>query len=76
MDLEPETMDSVRTGPYGQIFRSDNFVFGQYGARNNWAKAHYIEGAEKEAENCDFLQGFHVCDFLGGWTGSGTVNIL
>ena len=29
MDLEPGTMDSVRSGPYGQIFRPDNFVFGQ-----------------------------------------------
>ncbi|EMS63710.1 Tubulin beta-2 chain [Triticum urartu] len=66
MDLEPGTMDSVRTGPYGQIFRPDNFVFGQSGAGNNWAKGHYTEGAElidsvldvvrKEAENCDCLQ--------------------
>ena len=32
MDLEPGTMDSVRAGPYGQIFRPDNFVFGQTGA--------------------------------------------
>lgn len=31
MDLEPGTMDSVRAGPYGQIFRPDNFVFGQTG---------------------------------------------
>ncbi len=22
-------MDSVRSGPYGQIFRPDNFIFGQ-----------------------------------------------
>ena len=29
MDLEPGTMDSVRSGPFGQIFRPDNFVFGQ-----------------------------------------------
>ncbi|KAJ8449763.1 hypothetical protein Cgig2_001419 [Carnegiea gigantea] len=67
MDLEPGTMDAVRTGPYGQIFRPDNFVFGQSGAGNNWAKGHYTEGAElidsvldvvrKEAENCDCLQG-------------------
>jgi len=28
MDLEPGTMDSVRSGPYGQIFRPDNFVSG------------------------------------------------
>merc|ERR1712227_887584 len=62
VDLEPGTMDSVRGGPYGQLFRPDNFVFGQSGAGNNWAKGHYTEGAElvdsvldvvrKEAEGC------------------------
>ena len=26
---EPGTMDSVRSGPFGQIFRPDNFIFGQ-----------------------------------------------
>ena len=66
VDLEPGTMDSVRSGAYGQIFRPDNFVFGQSGAGNNWAKGHYTEGAElvdsvldvvrKEAESCDCLQ--------------------
>merc|ERR1711937_534570 len=71
MELEPGTMDSVRSGPFGQIFRPDNFVFGQSGAGNNWAKGHYTEGAElidavldvvrKEAEGCDCLQGFQVC---------------
>ena len=30
-------MDSVRAGPFGQLFRPDNFVFGQTGAGNNWA---------------------------------------
>merc|ERR1719316_1713646 len=39
-------MDSVRAGPFGQLFRPDNFVFGQTGAGNNWAKGHYTEGAE------------------------------
>ena len=28
-DLEPGVMDSVRSGPYGQSFRPDNFVFGE-----------------------------------------------
>lgn len=74
MDLEPGTVDSVRSGPYGQIFRPDNFVFGQSGAGNNWAKGHYTEGAElidsvldvvrKEAENCDCLQGFDPFFFV------------
>ncbi|KAL6745590.1 tubulin beta-2B chain-like protein [Haematococcus lacustris] len=36
----------LRSGPFGQIFRPDNFVFGQTGAGNNWAKGHYTEGAE------------------------------
>uniref|UniRef100_A0A453J942 Tubulin beta chain n=1 Tax=Aegilops tauschii subsp. strangulata TaxID=200361 RepID=A0A453J942_AEGTS len=86
MDLEPGTMDSVRSGPYGGIFRPDNFVFGQSGAGNNWAKGHYTEGAElidsvldvvrKEAENCDCLQGFQVCHSLGGGTGSGMGTLL
>ena len=44
VDLEPGTMDSVRAGPMGRIFRPDNFVFGQSGAGNNWAKGHYTEG--------------------------------
>ncbi|XP_065275771.1 tubulin beta-4A chain isoform X8 [Emys orbicularis] len=81
VDLEPGTMDSVRSGPFGQIFRPDNFVFGQSGAGNNWAKGHYTEGAElvdsvldvvrKEAESCDCLQGFQLTHSLGGGTGSG-----
>lgn len=32
IDLEPGTMDAVRAGPFGQLFRPDNFVFGQTGA--------------------------------------------
>ncbi|EEC01384.1 conserved hypothetical protein, partial [Ixodes scapularis] len=29
VDLEPGTMDSVRSGLFGQLFRPDNFVFGE-----------------------------------------------
>ncbi|EMP24592.1 Tubulin beta-2C chain, partial [Chelonia mydas] len=86
VDLEPGTMDSVRSGPFGQIFRPDNFVFGQSGAGNNWAKGHYTEGAElvdsvldvvrKEAESCDCPQGFQLTHSLGGGTGSGMGTLL
>ncbi len=86
VDLEPGTMDSVRSGPFGQIFRPDNFIFGQSGAGNNWAKGHYTEGAElvdsvldvvrKEAESCDCLQGFQMTHSLGGGTGSGMGTLL
>uniref|UniRef100_A0A3P8S634 Tubulin, beta 2A class IIa n=1 Tax=Amphiprion percula TaxID=161767 RepID=A0A3P8S634_AMPPE len=30
VDLEPGTMDSVRSGPFGQLFRPDNFVFAMF----------------------------------------------
>jgi len=86
VDLEPGTMDSVRAGAFGQLFRPDNFVFGQSGAGNNWAKGHYTEGAElvdavldvvrKEAESCDCLQGFQVVHSLGGGTGAGLGTLL
>jgi tubulin beta len=86
VDLEPGTMDSVRAGEFGHLFRPDNFVFGQSGAGNNWAKGHYTEGAElvdnvldvvrKEAENCDCLQGFQITHSLGGGTGAGMGTLL
>lgn len=86
VDLEPGTMDSVRSGPYGSLFRPDNYVFGQSGAGNNWAKGHYTEGAElvetvmdvvrKESESCERLQGFQLTHSLGGGTGSGLGTLL
>jgi len=86
VDLEPGTMDAVKSGAFGQLFRPDNFVFGQSGAGNNWAKGHYTEGAElidsvldvvrKEAESCDCLQGFQIAQSLGGGTGSGMGTLL
>ena len=58
-------MDTVRSGPYGQLFRPDNFIFGQTGAGNNYGKGYLTEGKEiidhildttrKEAETCDCL---------------------
>ncbi|XP_047375859.1 tubulin beta-4B chain-like [Sciurus carolinensis] len=35
MDLEPSCMDLMHLGPFEQIFRTDNFVFGQSGAGND-----------------------------------------
>ncbi|KHN94229.1 beta-tubulin [Metarhizium album ARSEF 1941] len=86
VDLEPGTMDAVRAGPLGRLFRPDNIVFGQSSAANNWAKGHYTEGAElveevvdvvrRESENCDCLQGFQITHSLGGGTGSGMGTLL
>jgi len=86
VDLEPGTLDQLRSGPFGKMYRPDNFIGGQSGAGNNWAKGHLTEGAElienvldvvrKEAEGCDCLQGFQVCHSLGGGTGSGMGTLL
>ncbi|KAH2732912.1 hypothetical protein KXW77_003149 [Aspergillus fumigatus] len=86
VDLEPGTMDAIRSGPHGALFRPDNFVFGQSSAGNNWAKGHYTEGAElvdqvidvvrREAESCDYLQGFQITHSLGGGTGAGMGTLL
>jgi tubulin beta len=79
-------MDAVHSGPYGQLFRLDNFVFSQSGAGNNWAKGHYMDGAElvdavldvmrKECEKCNCLQGFELTHSLGGGIGSGMGTLL
>ncbi|MFS7908222.1 putative purine-nucleoside phosphorylase [Helianthus anomalus] len=75
MDLEPGTMESIRSGLNGLIFRPDNFVFGQSGAGNNWAKGHYTEGAELIDSVLDVVR-FQVCHSHGGGTGSGTGTLL
>eukprot|EP00069_Balaena_mysticetus_P010767 bmy_06911T0 len=71
VDLEPGTMDSVRSGPFGQIFRPDNFVF--EGAELVDA---VLDVVRKEAESCDCLQGFQLTHSLGGGTGSGMGTLL
>ena len=52
VDLEPAVLDSIKNSKYGNTFRPDNFVFGQSGAGNNWAKGHYTEGAELVDQVC------------------------
>ena len=86
VDLEPGTIDAVRNSAIGNLFRPDNYIFGQSSAGNVWAKGHYTEGAElvdsvmdvirREAEGCDSLQGFQITHSLGGGTGSGMGTLL
>ncbi|KAJ1656310.1 Tubulin beta-4A chain [Dispira simplex] len=86
VDLESGTMDAVRSSPLGNLFRPDNFIYGQNGAGNNWATGYYTEGAEfvdqvldvvrKEMESCDSPQGFQLTHSLGGGTGSGMGTLL
>ncbi|XP_012280885.1 tubulin beta chain-like [Orussus abietinus] len=86
VDLEPGAIETIRSGPIGKMLRPDNFIYGQGGAANNWAKGHLTDGSElaesvmdvlrKEAESCDSLQGFQITHSLGGGTGSGMGTLL
>ena len=86
VDLEPGTIDTVKSSKIGNLFRPDNYIFGQSSAGNVWAKGHYTEGAElvdsvmevvrRESEACDSLQGFQITHSLGGGTGSGMGTLL
>ncbi|XP_045837171.1 tubulin beta-1 chain isoform X1 [Meles meles] len=86
VDLEPGTMDSIRSSKLGALFHPDSFIYGNSGAGNNWAKGHYTEGAElaervldavrSASEACDCLQGFQLVHSLGGGTGSGMGTLL
>ncbi|XP_046608892.1 tubulin beta-1 chain-like [Neodiprion virginianus] len=85
-DLDPTSLSSVKSGPYGKLFKPDNFIAGKASAANNWAKGHFTEGAEladlaldiirREAESCDLLQGFQLLHSIGGGTGSGMGTLL
>lgn len=46
VDLEPGTMDSVRSGNFGQLFRPDNFIFG-----NNQQHSHSAASDLKPARS-------------------------
>ena len=55
VDLEPQSMDTVRAGPYGQLFRPENYVFGYTGSGNNFAKGKLSEGAEIKDQVLDVI---------------------
>jgi tubulin beta len=86
VDLEQSSLDAIKSGLYGQIFRPENFISTSSSGGNNWVKGFYTEGQEiaesimdvirKEVEECDSLQGFQFTHFLGGGTGSGLGTLL
>jgi tubulin beta len=79
--MEPSTIDSIRSGPYGGLFSPDSSLSMNCGSGNNWAKCFYTDGCEivdqiydlirKLAESCDAIQGFQIFNSLGGGAGSG-----
>lgn len=65
VDLEPGTMDSLRASPYGGVFKPDNFVFGQSGAGNNWAKVSEKKRAKHSSCGIDASSSFSLFFVLG-----------
>nr|XP_054329863.1 tubulin beta-8 chain-like [Pongo pygmaeus] len=61
VDLEPRTMDSVHSGPFGQVFRPDNFIFDELRER----------AGARAAQNLGVAQGHPV-----GTVEPGPLNIL
>eukprot|EP01084_Bolivina_argentea_P129307 228377_1 len=86
IDLEPQTLDIIKTSSISALFKPDNMCFGVTGAGNNWAKGHYTEGAEmidetvdiirKEVEACNCPQAFQFVHSIGGGCGSGMGTLL
>lgn len=86
VDLEPTVVDTVRTGPYRQLFHPEQLINGKEDAANNYARGHYTIGKEqvdlvldkirKMADACAGLQGFLVFHSFGGGTGSGFTSLL
>lgn len=45
VDLEPNTIDALRTGRLKELYRPDNLVSGQSGAGNNFAKVRRLDSS-------------------------------
>ncbi len=56
IDLEPRVLNSIRTGPYKNIYNPENFFIGEQGsgAGNNWA-AGYAAGERVKEEVFDMI---------------------
>eukprot|EP00158_Paraphelidium_tribonemae_P000509 Partr_v1_DN22661_c0_g1_i1_m5251 putative Tubulin is the major constituent of microtubules. It binds two moles of GTP, one at an exchangeable site on the beta chain and one at a non-exchangeable site on the alpha chain (By similarity) len=81
IDMEPAVVAGVQKTPYRELFEPHQRISSDSGCGNNWAVgySHYgqmfgdeiMESVRKEAEFCDSLQSFLMCQSMGGGTGSG-----
>jgi tubulin beta len=85
VDLDPDSLDSIRSSAYGQLFNPANFISGQGGTDRNFGKGRYsseevidslMEVVRQEVETCDRLGGFQLTHSIGGGTGSGVSSRL
>lgn len=85
-DLDPNSLNTVRTDLYGHLLPPDQCVSGLGSAGNNWAKGFYTEGPEvlesmlerirRTVETCESVQAFQLTHSAGGGTGAGLGSLL
>ncbi|SCZ96452.1 BZ3500_MvSof-1268-A1-R1_Chr8-2g10202 [Microbotryum saponariae] len=87
IDLEPRVLDTIKSGPYKNLYNPENFFYDPQGggAGNNWAKGYaagervyeeVMEMIDREAEGSDSLEGFMLLHSIAGGTGSGLGSYL
>jgi tubulin gamma len=85
LDLEPSVVRHVQQSRYGRLYNSENMFTMQSGAGNNWARGYneaekvasrVLRMIDREAEECDSLEGFMLCHSIAGGTGSGMGSYL
>ena len=86
VDTDRNVIENVKKSAYSAIYDENGSLFGNEGANNNFAKAHYRLGPEmmdeikdrlrKIVDHCDNVQGFIINHSVGGGTGSGLGTLL
>ena len=85
-DLDSASIESIKGGKLGKLFRPESMLCEGSGTGGNWGKGHYTDGSDladqvieltrKEAELCDSLQGIQITHSIGGGTGSGLSTLV
>lgn len=86
IDLDPTTIDEVRTGKYHDLFHPDTLINSDEDSSNCYPRAQNL-GKNKildmtlnqirlQAEQCDSLQGFIFYHSLSGGTGAGFLELF
>ncbi|KAJ3437923.1 tubulin gamma-2 chain [Anaeramoeba flamelloides] len=87
LDLEPMVLEKIQTSEFAKLYNSENFKVSQekIGAGNNWGQGYdqaehmheeLMEMIDREAAECDSLEGFVLCHSIAGGTGSGMGSYL
>eukprot|EP00013_Stygamoeba_regulata_P003826 CAMPEP_0177631622 /NCGR_PEP_ID=MMETSP0447-20121125/1848_1 /TAXON_ID=0 /ORGANISM="Stygamoeba regulata, Strain BSH-02190019" /LENGTH=487 /DNA_ID=CAMNT_0019133119 /DNA_START=55 /DNA_END=1518 /DNA_ORIENTATION=+ len=82
LDLEPRVIEGIKASEYGRLYNPENIYISPAGtgAGNVWVSGYnqaekvvdkIINMIDREADDCDSLEGFVLCHSIAGGTGSG-----